>query len=195
MLHHLDPQPGERILETGTGTGYSTALLAARVGAATVTSVEIDKTLAKHAASALQAAGHTPRLVVGDGEEGYPPDAPYDRIISTAAVRQLPQAWIDQVRPGGVILAPLDSPFQCDGARAARRRRARRRGRRVRRRGGLHEDAGPARDPPLRRPRVADLGGLSRHRGGIPPAYSHGALTESGRFNSGHGQRIRHRSS
>ncbi|GGV55271.1 methyltransferase domain-containing protein [Streptomyces spectabilis] len=115
MLHHLDPQPGERILEIGTGTGYNTALLAVRVGAATVTSVEIDKTLAEHAAAALHAVVHVPQLVVADGEEGYPPGAPYDRIISTAAVRQVPQAWIDQVRPGGVILAPLDSPFQCDG--------------------------------------------------------------------------------
>ncbi|MCI3927881.1 methyltransferase domain-containing protein [Streptomyces sp. AN091965] len=115
MLHHLDPQPGERILEIGTGTGYNTALLAERAGAAAITSIEIDKDLAEHAETVLRAAGCVPRLVVGDGEEGHPPGAPYDRLISTVAVRQLPQAWVDQVRPGGVILAPLDSPFQCDG--------------------------------------------------------------------------------
>ncbi|MFE0062309.1 methyltransferase domain-containing protein [Streptomyces sp. NPDC059003] len=115
MLHHLDPRPGDRVLEIGTGTGYSTALLAARVGAASITSIEIDKDLAAHAETALRTVGCTPHLIVGDGEEGYPPGAPYDRIISTVAVRQLPQAWVDQVRPGGVILTPLDTPFQCDG--------------------------------------------------------------------------------
>ncbi|WP_225986965.1 methyltransferase domain-containing protein [Streptomyces spectabilis] len=115
MLHHLDPQPGERILEIGTGTGYNTPLLAERVGAFNVTSIEIDETLAERAATALHAPGPAPYLVVGEGEEGYPPGARYDRMISTAAVRQVPQAWIDQVRPGGVILTPLDSPFQCDG--------------------------------------------------------------------------------
>ncbi|MGA4844111.1 methyltransferase domain-containing protein [Streptomyces sp. G45] len=115
MLRHLDPQPGERILEIGTGTGYGTALLARRVGAGAVTSVEIDKALATHAGVALRAVGCAPRLVVGDGEGGHPPGAPYDRVIATAAFRRLPQALLDQLRPGGVLLAPLDTPFGCDG--------------------------------------------------------------------------------
>nr|WP_157169323.1 methyltransferase domain-containing protein [Streptomyces typhae] len=102
-------------MEIGTGTGYSTALLAQRVGAATVTSIEIDQGLAHHAAAVLHAAGITPQLVVGDVEAGYPPGAPYDRIVATASFRALPQALIDQLWPEGVLLAPLDSPFQCDG--------------------------------------------------------------------------------
>ncbi|MBR7678952.1 methyltransferase domain-containing protein, partial [Streptomyces daliensis] len=81
MLAALDPQPGHRILEAGTGAGYNTALLAHRCGDHRVVSVEYDPRLADAARHALQAAGHSPLIVTGDAADGHPDRAPYDRII------------------------------------------------------------------------------------------------------------------
>ncbi|MGW7521802.1 methyltransferase domain-containing protein [Streptomyces sp. NPDC054796] len=115
MLHHLAPRPGEKVLEIGTGTGYTAALLSHRIGDTHVTSVEIDPGIASRAEENLRALDLNPHLVVGDGEKGWPAGAPYDRLISTAAVRRIPPAWPQQVRRGGVIITPLSSPFGCDG--------------------------------------------------------------------------------
>lgn len=107
MLRHLDVQGGEQILEIGTGTGWNAALLAHRLGAHRVTSIEIDPQVASHARRALFEAGFGEVTVVtGDGELGYPPGAPYDRLIATVACTQMPYAWVAQTRPGGRIVAP-----------------------------------------------------------------------------------------
>ncbi|WP_058041116.1 methyltransferase domain-containing protein [Streptomyces roseifaciens] len=110
MLRHLAPAPGDRVLEIGTGTGYNTALLAHRTGPDTVTTVEIDRAIADQARQRLDAAGVRARVVTADGEQGDPADAPYDRIVCTASVRRIPPAWLRQLRPGGVLVAPLDTP-------------------------------------------------------------------------------------
>jgi protein-L-isoaspartate O-methyltransferase len=104
MLAALDAEPGRRVLEIGTGTGYHAALLAHRLGAGTVTSIEIDSRIAEHARRALASTGYPVTVITGDGAEDYSPLAPYDRIMSTAAVRQVPYAWIEQTHPGGMIL-------------------------------------------------------------------------------------------
>lgn len=114
MLRHLDLAPHHRVLEIGTGAGYTTALLASRTGADRVTTMEIDPALARDATARLRAAGVAVRVVSGDGEGGHPARAPYDRILSTAAVREIPAAWLKQIRPGGVILTPFDTPFGYD---------------------------------------------------------------------------------
>ncbi|CAM5674177.1 MULTISPECIES: methyltransferase domain-containing protein [Streptomyces] len=114
MLRHLAPQAGDRILEIGTGTGYSTALLCERVGAEHVVTVEIQEALAKRAEERLGALGYRPQVVCADGEQGWEPGAPYDRLLSTAGVRQVPPAWLRQVRPGGLIITPLATPMRCD---------------------------------------------------------------------------------
>lgn len=107
FLRHLAPAPGDRILEVGTGTGWTAALLADLTGdPGRVTTVEIDPALAATAAAALRAAGPPPRLVVGDGTHGVPEHAPFDRLHITAGVREIPYAWIKQTRPGGVIVLP-----------------------------------------------------------------------------------------
>jgi protein-L-isoaspartate O-methyltransferase len=114
MLDALDVHPGMRVLEIGTGTGYNTALLAHRLGAEHVVSVEIDPGLAAQARAALARAGYPAvRVIVGDGALGWEPAAPYDRVLSTAAVRvgQLPVDWITQSRPGAVILTPMRTDF------------------------------------------------------------------------------------
>ncbi|GAB2833419.1 methyltransferase domain-containing protein [Streptomyces daliensis] len=114
MLRHLALGPGDRVLEIGTGTGYNTALLAHRTGTGRLTSIEIDPEVADRARTALHGLGLHPRLRCGDGEDGHTGDAPYDRVLATASVRRVPYAWIQQLRPGGVLLLPLDSPFGHD---------------------------------------------------------------------------------
>ncbi|TDC74015.1 protein-L-isoaspartate(D-aspartate) O-methyltransferase [Streptomyces hainanensis] len=106
MLTSLDPQPGDRVLEIGSGSGYNTALLCERVGERGVTSMEIDIGWMHRAGLTLRSSGRRPHLVWGDGEGGWPAGAPYDRLLSTAAVRRVPAAWLEQVRPGGEIVTP-----------------------------------------------------------------------------------------
>lgn len=115
MLGCFDPREGDRVLEIGTGTGYNTALLAHRVGAGNVTSVEIDPQVADWARERLGGLGVDARLVVADGEEGHADGAPYDGILSTVAVREVPRAWPEQVRAGGVIVTPVGTPFHWGG--------------------------------------------------------------------------------
>ncbi|WP_335979702.1 ATP-grasp peptide maturase system methyltransferase [Streptomyces sp. CA2R106] len=107
MWQQLDVGPGQRVLEIGTGTGYSTAIGAHRLGEARLTSVEYDPEVGGAAAAALAAAGFAPRLVIGDGLRGDPGGGPYDRLIATCSVRYVPLPWLHQVRPGGKILVTL----------------------------------------------------------------------------------------
>jgi methyltransferase of ATP-grasp peptide maturase system len=107
MLEDLDVQNGMNVLEIGTGTGYSAALMCHRLGSESVTSVETDEGVARHARQALTASGYSPRLLVGDGRAGHPDGAPYDRLIATCGFRNIPPAWLEQVRPGGIILTTL----------------------------------------------------------------------------------------
>lgn len=110
MLAALDVEPGMRVLEIGAGTGYNAALVAHRLGAGNVTSIEIDPALAAHARARLTAAGYGEVTVIHrDGAAGHPAGAPYDRVIATVAARQVPYAWIAQTRPGGIVLAPSGS--------------------------------------------------------------------------------------
>lgn len=107
MLEDLDVRDGHRVLEIGTGSGYNCALLCQRLGSECVTSVDIDPELVDLAVERLGANGYTPTLAVADGAEGYPANAPYDRIISTCAVRTIPAAWLRQAAPGAVILTDV----------------------------------------------------------------------------------------
>ncbi|MFF2077570.1 methyltransferase domain-containing protein [Kitasatospora sp. NPDC058162] len=115
MLRDLDVRPGMNVLEVGTGTGWNAALLAHRLGPGHVTSIEIDPEVSEQAWAALNAAGLDVDLVCGDGAQGWPRRHPYDRIISTCSVRRVPWAWIEQTRPGGIILTPWDNPLVCWG--------------------------------------------------------------------------------
>ncbi|MFE0023162.1 methyltransferase domain-containing protein [Amycolatopsis sp. NPDC059021] len=111
MLAAADIQPGQRVLEIGTGTGYSAALIAAR-GIA-VTTIEVDDHLAAAAAARLAEHGYPVRVITGDGAAGDPETAPFDRIISTASVRAgtIPNAWLTQSRPDGLITTPWGSNY------------------------------------------------------------------------------------
>jgi protein-L-isoaspartate O-methyltransferase len=118
MLDCLEVCVGQRVLELGTGTGYSAALLAHRIGAASITTVEIDPVVAAAAKTALEANGYPVATVVGDALAGYPANAPYDRVIATvaASLGAVPYEWLAQTRPGGVIVTPVRADFVGSGA-------------------------------------------------------------------------------
>ncbi|WP_371502566.1 protein-L-isoaspartate(D-aspartate) O-methyltransferase [Kitasatospora sp. NBC_00374] len=111
MLDDLRVEAGMRIMEQGTGTGWNAALLTHRLGDANVVTVEIDTTVCRLARAALERAGFRPEVVLGDGALGCEPGAPYDRIIATFGLRDIPYSWIRQTRPGGLILAPFGTHY------------------------------------------------------------------------------------
>ncbi|WP_282695823.1 methyltransferase domain-containing protein [Streptomyces sp. CC208A] len=106
MLADLDVEDGHRVLEIGTGTGWNAALLSHRLGARNVVTVEYGPTVAAGARQNLTEFGIRPLVHVGDGREGFPDLAPYDRVIATCSVGELPSAWREQTVPDGVIVAP-----------------------------------------------------------------------------------------
>lgn len=110
MLSLLEITGTERVLEIGTGTGYNAAVLANRLGAERVTSIDIDPKLIDSARQRLAEIDAAPLLIPGDGSDGWAERAPYDRIIATCAIRHVPPAWIQQLTEDGRIVAPLTGP-------------------------------------------------------------------------------------
>ncbi|HWR47745.1 MAG TPA: methyltransferase domain-containing protein [Pseudonocardiaceae bacterium] len=108
MLDALDAQPGQSVLEIGTGTGWNAALLSRCVGEhGRVVTIEVDTRLAQDARRTLTNAGYDPLVITGDGMAGYSAGAPYDRVVCTASIRELvPRAWLDQLRPAGRLVTP-----------------------------------------------------------------------------------------
>jgi len=111
MFGDLDVRDGARVLEIGTGTGWCAGLLSARLGDRQVVSVEVDEKVAEAARRALTAAGWSPTVLTGDGADGWVHDAPYDRVLATAGVREVPVAWVEQTRPGGVVVVPWGTSY------------------------------------------------------------------------------------
>ncbi|MFC4511591.1 ATP-grasp peptide maturase system methyltransferase [Streptomyces ehimensis] len=109
MIESLDAQAGHRVLEIGTGTGYSAALMCHHLGEDNVTTIEVDPEVAARADTALETAGYSTWTVTGDGLLGHPRRAPYDRVIATCAIRRIPYTWIQQTNPGGVVLSTVGS--------------------------------------------------------------------------------------
>jgi protein-L-isoaspartate(D-aspartate) O-methyltransferase len=110
MLELAAVEPGNRVLEVGTGSGYNAALLAELAGSAgRVVSVEVEDDLAARARATLEAWGYgAVRIVRGDGYAGCPDFAPYDRIVVSARAYDVPAAWWDQLVEGGRLVVPLD---------------------------------------------------------------------------------------
>jgi protein-L-isoaspartate(D-aspartate) O-methyltransferase len=110
MLDQLDLKPGHRVLEIGAGTGYNAALIAHIVGPdGLVVTVDLDDDLTEAAREHLAEAGYSQVIVhTGDGADGYQEQAPYDRIIATVALSDLPPAWLRQAAPGALIVLPFD---------------------------------------------------------------------------------------
>lgn len=108
MLHQMDPHPGQNILEIGTASGYNAALLKHIIGDGGVTTVELDEDLVRQAEHNLWVSPVADVHVVhGDGAEGYAPHAPYDSIVSTVGVWDIPATWWHQLKPSGRLVVPL----------------------------------------------------------------------------------------
>jgi protein-L-isoaspartate(D-aspartate) O-methyltransferase len=106
MTEQLALEPRHRVLEVGAGSGYQAAVLS-RLAREVVT-IERYRTLADKARIRLQTLGfHNVSVVVGDGLLGYPPRAPYDRILVTAAAEDIPAELEDQLVEGGIMVLPL----------------------------------------------------------------------------------------
>ena len=109
MLEQLDVQPGHRVLEIGAGTGYNAALLAHLAGGSgEVTTLDLDDDIVAAAREHLAACGYDRvRVVRADGGNGWPPGAPYDRIILTVGAWDIAPAWAGQLSPRGRLVLPL----------------------------------------------------------------------------------------
>jgi protein-L-isoaspartate(D-aspartate) O-methyltransferase len=106
MTETLQIAPGMKVLEVGTGSGYQTAILA-ELGA-NVFSIEIIAELSARAETVLRQLGYERvHLRIGSGYLGWPEEAPFDRIILTAAPRELPQILVDELADGGRLVAPV----------------------------------------------------------------------------------------
>ncbi len=109
LLNQLQLEDGHNVLEIGTGTAYSAALIRNIIGPeGRVTTLEIERPVVQLAQDNLLRAGVTGVNVVHvDGAEGYAPRAAYDRIVSTVGIWDIPPAWLRQLKPGGRIVAPV----------------------------------------------------------------------------------------
>ncbi len=106
MTEALEPQPTDRVLEIGTGSGYQAAVLAGLVKE--LYTIEIVPGLASRARAVLDALAYANiHTRVGDGYLGWPDAAPFDKIIVTAAPDDVPQALVDQLRVGGIMVVPV----------------------------------------------------------------------------------------
>ncbi len=111
MLELLELAPGQKILDVGTGSGWQVALIAEIVGSkGLVVSVERIEGLSKQAEqNLLKFHFNKVKLVVGDGSLGWLEDAPYDRVVAAASGKEIPPAWKDQLKIGGMAVAPVDT--------------------------------------------------------------------------------------
>ena len=105
MIDLLDIEPGQRILEIGTGLGYQAALMT-EMGAH-VWSVEIVEEFAEAAAARFAALGHDVAVRVGAGTRGWAEHSPFDAVLVTAAASAPPPALVEQLGPGGRLVMPL----------------------------------------------------------------------------------------
>jgi protein-L-isoaspartate(D-aspartate) O-methyltransferase len=120
MTAQLDPQPADRVLEIGTGSGYQAAVLSPL--AAEVFTIEIVPTLGRRAERTLKRLGYqNVHVRVGDGYQGWPEQAPFDKIIVTCSPEAIPQPLVDQLREGGQMIIPVGERYQQNLFRVTKR--------------------------------------------------------------------------
>lgn len=111
MAEMLDIEPGDKVLEIGTGSGYHAAVLSELTPY--IYSIEIVEPLGRQAGEVYEELGyHTIETKIGDGYYGWEEHGPFDKIIVTAAAGHVPPPLLEQLKPGGVIAIPVGSPYQ-----------------------------------------------------------------------------------
>jgi len=110
MTELLEPKASDKVLEIGAGSGYQAAILAKLVKK--VYTIEVDEYLVKFAKANLEKAGiKNVEVIHGDGALGYSKEKPYDKVIVTCSSPQIFDAWLKQLKIGGLLLVPLGSGF------------------------------------------------------------------------------------
>ncbi|HID90338.1 TPA: protein-L-isoaspartate(D-aspartate) O-methyltransferase [Candidatus Bathyarchaeota archaeon] len=114
MNEALELKRGQKVLEIGAGSGYHAALVAEIVGReGHVFTIEIVPELVEFARENLKRTGYADRVTVihGDGSVGYPKEAPYDRILVTAAAPGVPKPLLEQLKPEGIMVIPAGTIY------------------------------------------------------------------------------------
>ncbi|MEV0438961.1 methyltransferase domain-containing protein [Streptomyces spectabilis] len=114
MFRHARPADGTDVLDVGTGSGYSSALLCRRFGERHVTSVDVDPYLIEAARERLAEAGHRPTVAAVDATGELP--GTYDRIVSMVSVPRIPASWLTALRPGGRLVTTMTGTSLIIGA-------------------------------------------------------------------------------
>jgi protein-L-isoaspartate(D-aspartate) O-methyltransferase len=121
MTEALKVEASHRVLEIGTGCGYQTAVLAEL--AARVYSIEVIPELAARARATLEGLGYTNVVIrTGDGHQGWPDEAPFDRILGAAAATEVPSDLVDQLADGGIMVLPIERPLGWQELQVLRKR-------------------------------------------------------------------------
>ncbi len=111
MTEQLDPQPDDNVLEIGTGSGYQAAVLSGLVGE--VYTIEIVEPLGRRAARTLRQLGYdNVHCKIGDGFQGWPEQAPFDKIIVTCSPESVPKPLVEQLKEGGRLIVPVGERYQ-----------------------------------------------------------------------------------
>ena len=106
MTEAIDPKPGQRVLEVGTGSGYQAAVLAELVGE--VYSIELLPKLAEAAKARLERLGYkNVHVKAGDGYLGWPDAGPFDAVVVTCGAKDVPKPLFEQLKPGGKMVIPV----------------------------------------------------------------------------------------
>lgn len=123
MTHGLELKPGDKVFEVGTGSGFQAAIIASIVGEkGKVISTEVIPELVHFARNNLKKAGISNADVFEeDGSGGFAKEAPFDRVIITAACREFPKPLLDQLKPNGIIVGPVGDRYEQEMVKGTKR--------------------------------------------------------------------------